>query len=821
MNNYSRPKNFNPAFFPINIYKKPINNNLFREVFPVLQRGSNGVEVADLQKKLIELKYLKGTPDSYFGINTEKAVLNFQKDANLIMDGIVGEDTWSLLNVAEDEPLPVNEPTIKEGDTNLFVTNLQLKLKTLGYYDNAPTGFFDQNTEKAVKEFQEKNNLKSDGIVGQHTWRLIKNEYFNKQNPIPVLISPMLEGSSGDEVKILQENLQKINYYQGEITGIYDVKTGNSVEKFQKDNNLIPTGIVNQLTWETIEEKLNKSVRTNLLVNELRQKPVLSRETIKSGSTGPDVRDLQFYLKELSYYNGTIDGSFGAGTNSAVRSFQSNNNLLVDGVVGRNTWSALVNLYSPLVICGRAKDYIGVVIDAGHGGTDPGAVSQEISEKDYNLMISLYIANRLEQLGIPFTLTRTSDETLPNNERIKRIKESFGDIPNVIVLSNHINAGGAEGAEVIYALRNKPDLARNILTELGNAGQKTRTYYQRTLPSDPTKDFYYLMRDTNNLETLIVEYGFIDNPNDLIKLELNWEKYAEAVVKAITEFMGHTYNNPIIDKTRYTVKKGDTLYSIARNHNMTVDALKELNNLTNNNLEVGQILLLKEEVILPPQEEVIYYTVKPGDTLWSIATKHNMSVEELKRLNNLISNNLSINQKLLVSQNNEKILEEIESTYVVKKGDTLWSISNQYGITVDTLRRLNNLTTNDLFIGQILTIPNNIGEPSIPIEEIYYIVRPGDSLWSIAKKEFTTVEEIKKLNNLTSNTISIGQKLLIRKTIEDLFPEESNIIYTVIPGDTLWSIAKKYNTTVEKIKNINNFVNNTISVGEELLIPKF
>ena len=83
-----------------------------------------------------------------------------------------------------------------------------------------------------------------------------------------------------------------------------------------------------------------------------------------------------------------------------------------------------------------------IVVDAGHGGTDPGAINGNIYEKDFALKVSQYIYNRLNQLGIPVYITRDEDETLDRNERVNRILNAFGNNDNVIVLSNHINAGG-------------------------------------------------------------------------------------------------------------------------------------------------------------------------------------------------------------------------------------------------------------------------------------------------------------------------------------------------------------------------------------------
>lgn len=94
------------------------------------------------------------------------------------------------------------------------------------------------------------------------------------------------------------------------------------------------------------------------------------------------------------------------------------------------------------------KKIVGVVVDAGHGGSDPGAVNGNIYEKDFNLASATYIYNRLRDLGIPAVLTRTGDSDLPKSERIKKVLNSYGASEDVIVVSNHINAGGVNGQSV-------------------------------------------------------------------------------------------------------------------------------------------------------------------------------------------------------------------------------------------------------------------------------------------------------------------------------------------------------------------------------------
>ena len=85
-----------------------------------------------------------------------------------------------------------------------------------------------------------------------------------------------------------------------------------------------------------------------------------------------------------------------------------------------------------------------IVVDAGHGGNDPGVSGNGIIEKDYNLKIANYIYNRLKELGLPVTITRNTDITLSPTDRVNKILNAYGNNSDVIVLSNHLNAGGAE-----------------------------------------------------------------------------------------------------------------------------------------------------------------------------------------------------------------------------------------------------------------------------------------------------------------------------------------------------------------------------------------
>ncbi|QUE86520.1 LysM peptidoglycan-binding domain-containing protein [Exiguobacterium alkaliphilum] len=161
-------------------------------------------------------------------------------------------------------------------------------------------------------------------------------------------------------------------------------------------------------------------------------------------------------------------------------------------------------------------------------------------------------------------------------------------------------------------------------------------------------------------------------------------------------------------------------------------------------------------------------------------------------------------------------------TYTVKSGDTLYSIARAYGVTVAALAAVNNITNYNLIsVGQVLVIPSTTITPP-PTTTVKYTVKSGDTLYKIATMYNTTVAKIAAANNITNvNSIYVGQVLVIPGTTVTPPPPTTTVKYTVKSGDTLYKIATAYNTTVAKIAAANNITNvNLISVGQVLTIPR-
>lgn len=182
-----------------------------------------------------------------------------------------------------------------------------------------------------------------------------------------------------------------------------------------------------------------------------------------------------------------------------------------------------------------------LIIDPGHGGNDPGGGSNALfTEKDMVLKISLYQYRRFRELGVPVALTRTADVTLSSEQRAAIVRNSGARY----CISNHINAGGGRGAEAIYSIYATAALPQLLLDELAAAGMPARRAFTRTYPGNPRQDYYYMHRETGSVETVILEYGFADNPLDAETINANWETLAEAVVRGFCKFTQTAYHPP-------------------------------------------------------------------------------------------------------------------------------------------------------------------------------------------------------------------------------------------------------------------------------------
>lgn len=407
-----------------------------------------------------------------------------------------------------------------------------------------------------------------------------------------------------------------------------------------------------------------------------------------------------------------------------------------------------------------------VAIDAGHGGDDPGAIGfRGTREKKLTLSIAKKLKKKIDDHpNMEAVMVRTGDYYIQLTER--RQKARFQDAD--IFISIHADAftkKSANGMSVFalsqrgatsamaktlaekenasdliggVSLADKDDVLAKVLVDLSmtntisesvNLGGRVLKELGKLgrLHSKRVEQASFVVLKSPDMPSILVETGFITNPGDEKRLRSTsfQNKLANAIYTAVSDYFDQTpyasrsrYESPSIDGevdsgnstgySRYKVRRGDTLSTIAERFGITLKELKRLNNIQHDTAMLGVLL----KVPAPRRE--------PSSTS--------------------SNSNSYFNHK-------------------VKNGESLSKISARYNVTIRSLKRVNNLNRDTLYKGQILKIPGLGYSPSAKIQ--IHTVKRGDTLSEIAQSYRSSVSAIKKLNKLRSNTVMLGQKLKV------------------------------------------------------------
>jgi len=297
---------------------------------------------------------------------------------------------------------------------------------------------------------------------------------------------------------------------------------------------------------------------------------------------------------------------------------------------------------------------------------------------------------------------------------------------------------------------------------------------------------------------------------------------------------------------RHKVKKGESLWTIARRYGTSVQALIDANSVKNPKaLRLGSYLLIPVDRITADKiaasnttgtkksSKSSSYKVKPGDTPSEIAEKFDISTSSLLAVNGLNSKSIiRVGQKLKIPGKGKSLNSQTKENvaHTVKKGESLWSIARKYSVTVSQVKKWNKLKSDRLDAGQKLTIvldssnrmaSSTKSKSSNKDRKFVHTVESGESLWSIARKYKVTISEIKDWNSLKTEALQIGQKLTIYGDSKIAQNEKSDekVVHTVSQGETLWEIAKKYGTSTDTIIKSNG-INDPLQLrpGDRLTI---
>ena len=346
-----------------------------------LELGASGKDVRQLQERLISLGWLAGKADSYFGGATEYAVKAFQSRAGLWDDGVAGPDTLKKLYSSSAPSTSTTQASIgeslKEGMEGKAVRALQIRLKNLGYLSGSVDGSFGAATKSAVTTFQKQNGLTADGVAGTATLNKIYSDTAKKYSGsgsgsgsssgngsgsgsgsssgsntgssgkvdtsdiVSTGYITLREGDKSDAVTQLQRRLKNLGFYTGYVDGTYGSGTTAAVKAFQTSKNLKADGIAGPATQRALYGTSS----------------TLTYATLRPGDEGSGVKNMQYTLYELGYYDDKIDGIYGDTTSFAVREFQIANKLSpVDGIAGNKTLQALYS-EDPVAYTEPASEY--------------------------------------------------------------------------------------------------------------------------------------------------------------------------------------------------------------------------------------------------------------------------------------------------------------------------------------------------------------------------------------------------------------------------------------------------------------------------------
>ena len=356
-----------------------------------LTKGSKGDAVKQLQQRLKELGYYSASCDGNYGNQTVDAVKAFEKKNGLTVDGVADSATLKKINSSsaisakgttvtskeENNTTATTDETLKKGSKGSEVKQLQQRLKQLGYYTSTVDGDYGSNTVTAVKAFQKKNGLTQTGTADATTLKKVYSTSAIKANDKVEnadTTTTLKSGSKGDAVKQLQQRLKDLGYYTSTVDGDYGSGTTSAVKAFQKKNGLSQTGTADAATLTKVYSSSAVSAK------EKEETTTTTDTTLKRGSKGEAVKTLQRRLKELGYYNSSIDGDYGSGTVSAVKAFQKKNGLTQTGTADATT---LKKLNSSSAISATEKEEEYTTLKSGSKGDAVKKLQQRLKELGY------------------------------------------------------------------------------------------------------------------------------------------------------------------------------------------------------------------------------------------------------------------------------------------------------------------------------------------------------------------------------------------------------------------------------------------------------
>ena len=460
-------------------------------------------------------------------------------------DGEFGNGTLTAVKKFQSKYGLVSDGIVGDVTWNTLkneITTIQSQLNKKGFNVGTVDGVAGAATYNSVISFQSKNGLTADGQVGPATWDVLFDTISggNSYSRILKLTSPLMYG---EDIRAVQNKLNSLGYVAGTADGYYGNMTRNAVINFQSKKGLAADGDVGPTTWSALFNTSTSGGSGYSRILKLTS-PLMY---------GEDIRAVQNKLNSLGYNAGTADGYYGNDTRTAVISFQTARGIDIDGEVGPTTWKTLFNT-STSGGNGSTSNIRKVFIDPGHGGTDPGASGNGLYEKEVVLSISKKVRNILISKGFEVELSRSTDQYVSLSDRAAQANAWDADL-FVSIHCNSATSSSANGTECYtYPTANTStkSLSKNMASALAS---------KLGLTNRGHKEANFAVLRLSNMPAILIETAFINNANDASKLKTRENDFASAIANQIA--------NTSIDNSNGGSSNGNTSAEYSRNLEVT------------------------------------------------------------------------------------------------------------------------------------------------------------------------------------------------------------------------------------------------------------
>jgi membrane-bound lytic murein transglycosylase D len=602
----------------------------------------------------------------------------------------------------------------------------------------------------------------------------------------------------------------------------------------------IPKGKLEQFASQL--QNIPESARRTYLVHSVRKGENLTKIASKYGVTVYDLADANNITTKSKLYVG-VNLRIPVLVNPEENNYNYNTDITLAEENGNNTDKEYVSPYATLT--GESENESTDITTSTNN-----TITEETTESIDETLIAV---NGEDDKNLIGTITPIIPEDLvPVSYKVKKDDSLLGiaDLFNVRVSD----------------VRNWNNIPYTSSIKIGQnltiyVNEETREYYasldkstmiEEKAPKYTNRDLkesyvYHKIRKGESLGLIATQYGVSIGA---IKEWNNLRSNKIIAGKKLKIFTEESYDvvsvNNSLDNTKgsfyyYKVRKGDTIGEIAERYRVSVRELRKWNGLKSNKIIAGKKIKIYSseksntlvESTSSSSDNVNYYKIKKGDTIGQIAELHNVSVSDLKDWNGLANNKIIAGKTLKIYSNGNsnyisnkttttttKTVSE-KTTHKIKQGETIIGIAQLYGVSIDEIKKWNSLSSSKIIAGKTLNIYPNGGTvtspPKTQTNYTYHKIKKGETLSQISEKYKVSIANIRSLNDISGNKIVAGKTLKIKKGSGST-NQLKNGYHIVVKGESLYSISKKYSTTVQKLKSLNNLKDSKIKIGQKLKV---